>query len=732
MMPRMITAIALLALIGGHAAAIELPFEESFDRTLDEMRDEGWVVRPSASLSDENPRTGEQCLRMDVGDDQHRYMELYIPVETGKQYAAEAWIRTENVRSHPQGGNNRGAVVFLQWADHDRDHVTGGSFPRGLHGDNDWTRHEVSFTWPIPEEVGYVHLMLGIEGQGTAWFDDVVVREVQPGWAGPEIIEPEAGATVQTRRPLIEWEDLTPGGVDYEVEFSRREDFPADETLTVDAEGTRVRPPLWLEPGEWNYRIIARMTREQPMPPARAHSFTIAQDAVAWPPEVTPQWGWSEEPRPEMAVEIGPPGIETEIAVTVNEQPVEVVAAEDHLLRFRPALDLEEGIHEVRIEVTGEGEPVVREAIFCNKQPGNRVTFREDRILLVDDEPFFPLGAYRDPSDSIEEVDGLLEAGFNLTHDYLFEHAPQTVETARAYLDLLEEHDIMAFLGLSRSKLRDNDLAWVQRFVAGAMDHPALLTWYLFDEPEIRGFTVSDMRRVNETVQMVDPFHPTSIVYCRPNVFDEWADAQDIHWNDPYPLRPTGPDRPLTMVEDWVKLGREAVGPDRPVWTVLQGHDYRWRNVEQAWEEHGVPYKPTREDTRAMAFLALAAGTDGLIWYWWPNTRYHIVEDAPEKWAGIVETVQLLNELMPWLIAERTAEDEVDAFEPFRVWSREADGVRVAAVINGSEETAELRWPVPEGAQRGLVNFETDETVQLDGDELHAQFEPWEVRIYRW
>lgn len=231
---------------------------------------------------------------------------------------------------------------------------------------------------------------------------------------------------------------------------------------------------------------------------------------------------------------------------------------------------------------------------------------------------------------------------------------------------------------------------------------------------------------------MVDPFHPTSIVYCRPNAFDEWADAQDIHWNDPYPLRPTGPDNPLTMVEDWVKLGRAAVGPDRPVWTVLQGHDYRWRDAEQARAEIGTPDKPTREQTRAMAFLALAAGSDGLIWYWWPKSRYHIVDDAPEKWAGIVDTVQLLNELMPWLAAECMPEDAMEAPEPFRVWSREHDGSRVVAVINGSEEEATLHAPVPEGGQGRLLDFETGEAVELADGELRAQFAPWEVRIYRW
>lgn len=728
-----LSIVVLFAVVVGGAGAVDLPYSQDFEGGVEALRADGWRLRANATLTDDNPRGGDLCLGVDVTDPARfpsRYAELFIPVEAGKFYQAEVWIRAQEVQRHPDAGSNRGAVLFLQWADHNRSHVSGGSFPRGLHGDHDWTHHKVNFTYRIPENVGYLHVLLGVEGQGTAWFDDLVVREIEAGWAGPEVTAPAEGAMLDNRRPVFEWQDLAPGGLAYALELSRDPAFPTAETLVTQSVGTTARPAAWLEPGAWHYRIIPSTGRDAAMPPPRSFTFTLAADSVAWPPDIEPRWAWSDAPRPVLEAYVGPAGVEAEVLVTINGEDAEMLEHEGETVRFRPAADLPEGIHEVRIEAFHVAEKTVAaEGIFNNKRPGSRVEFRDDNVTLVDGEPFFALGAYRDPSDRIDEFSGLVEAGFNLTHDYLFEHAPQPVETARAYLDGAHERGIKVFLGLSRAKLHEGDLPWIQRWVAELMDHPAVLTWYLMDEPEIRGLSAADMRRVHEAIRMVDPFRPTSVVYCRPPAFADWADAQDLHWNDPYPL----PNRPLTMVEDWVRLGREAVGPDRPVWTVLQGHDYRfWRDPQAAFAEHGKPSQPTREHTRCMTFMALAAGTDGLVWYWGPRSKYRMKEDAPEKWAGIVETVQLLNALQPWLTARGTDGDAVEVAEPFRAWSRVADGTRVMAVVNTAADAAQLSVDLAALGAQDVQDFETGEAVALTGTRLIVQLAPHEVRIYRW
>ena len=722
-MHRTTSLLALLA--AAFAGAAELPLAESFDDGADALRARGWILRPTASVVD-GPEGG-RCLRVDVPDGQNRYAERFLPVEAGKIYQAEVRLRAENVTKHPEAGSNRGAVLFLQWADHDRKHVSGGAFPKGLHGTRDWTTHRVPFTNRIPANVGYLHILLGVEGQGTAWFDDLRVREIAPGWAGPAILKPEPGETVPSRRPDVAWEAMP--GLAYRLEFCRDERFLPGSVVAGEVRGAGGRPAAWLEPGEWQVRVIPSFGPGNDLPAPASRPFAVAADAAAWPPDIEPRWAWSDAPRPELAATFGPPGVVADLKATVGGAPAEITSLGDGLVRFRPTADLAPGVHPVRIEATAAGRPpVVAEGIFCNKQPGSRVTFRAGRIALVDGKPFFPLGTYRDPSDRTDTFDGVRAAGFNVTHDYLFEHTPQPPETARSYLDAAHQAGTKVFLGIARKKIHERDVLWIQRWVAELMDHPAILTWYLMDEPGIRGLSAAEMRHVHEMVRMVDPFHPTSVVYCKPSIFSDWADCQDLHWHDPYPL----PNRPLTMVEDWVRKGRQAVGEGRPAWTVLQGHDYRfWKDPKAAWEVHGAPSQPSPEHTRCMTFLALAAGTDGLVWYWGPRSKYRMVEDAPEAWGGIVATVQLLRRIEPWLVAPVTEADAGVVPEPFRVWTRVHDGQRLVAVVNAGTEAATLDLDLAPWRATAAADHETGAAIPLRAGRVALSLAPGQVRLLR-
>ena len=195
---------------------------------------------------------------MDDDPKKGKYAELFIPVEAGKSYQASVRVRSEGVTKVDNIVNNRGAVLFLELADKNKKHVRGGTYPRGLMGDKDWTEVKVPLTKPIPENVGYLRVLLGVEGQGTACFDDLQVAELAPGWEGPEIVRPSAGATVQTRRPVFEWKPLLENVFfAYRLELSRDPAFPADKTISVKPFGYQATPTQWLEPGTWYYRVVS-------------------------------------------------------------------------------------------------------------------------------------------------------------------------------------------------------------------------------------------------------------------------------------------------------------------------------------------------------------------------------------------------------------------------------------------------------------------------------------------
>ncbi len=187
------------------------------------------------------------------------------------------------------------------------------------------------------------------------------------------------------------------------------------------------------------------------------------------------------------------------------------------------------------------------------------------------------------------------------------------------------------------------------------------------------------------------------------------------------------------MVEDWARLGVEAAGPGQPYWVVLQAHDLRyWRDYKAAVEEFGPVSRPTARETRCMAYMALAAGANGIIWYWGPNSMYHMQRDAPEVWQGLCETVQELRSLMLFLVARRTPEDEVTVPGPLRAWSRAADGDRVLALVNTSDETTEAEVDLSSFGVAEIRERPSGDVVAVEDGKLTASFEPYEVKLYQW
>lgn len=732
MLRKILVGVALCSVTIGGVVAGSPPLAESFDLPLAQLKAEGWKLPANASVCTEVVKEGTGALRLDVNDKTRpdKYAEYFFPVQAGKCYQGEIWIKTKGVSRRYSGNKTRGAVLFLEWADSLKKHVSGGSFPIGLEGDRDWTLFKVPCTAPIPSNVAFIRVLVGIEGNGSAWFDGLKVSEISAGnWSGPVIVAPRDGQIFHTQRPEIIWKKIGIDGFYYRLEFSRRSTFDPAETIKQFSESSAVRPDVFLTPGLWHCRIVTyHGGRDLPVP--RSVRFEIAPDAVAWPVSITPDWKWSAESRPLLKfLWIEPPRHQIELKITVDNHHAEIVEKNKRMVSFRPSVDLPPGVHDIRIEAAMPGQPVLTvSGIFCNRQPGSKVTFRADRVMLVDGTPFFALGTYRDPSDKIMQFEGILKAGFNLTHDYAFEHKPQTVEFARRYLDAAHAAGLKVFMGLPRSKIAEHDYPWIQRWVAALMDHPALLLWYMIDEPEIRDIMPIELRKVNRVVKNIDPFHPTAVVYCKNRTFSDWTDCQDLFCHDPYPL----PKNPVTEVEDDVAQGRNAIGASLPMWTVLQAHDLRFYRTSKAdaFRKYGNPDQPSREQTRCMAFLALAAGTDGLIWYWLPKTSYDIVKDAAKPWAGIVDTVQLFKRLEPWLTAgnDRAAEG-IAVPEPFRVWSRRANGQRVLALVNSSEKTALLKLDLSKFAPAEVKDFESGLPVVLDHYRCDVSLAPLEVKI---
>ena len=139
-----------------------------------------WSARPGAGAANswdrEHVHSGGRSVKVHHPQPAESWWQqsAVIAVDPHSVYDLEGWVRTEDV-SVQSGGRRAGAGIDVV-----------GPSPAigydGLVGDNDWTFQRVRFNTYDADQV-LVRAGLGRYGRatGTAWFDDLALRKVEPG-----------------------------------------------------------------------------------------------------------------------------------------------------------------------------------------------------------------------------------------------------------------------------------------------------------------------------------------------------------------------------------------------------------------------------------------------------------------------------------------------------------------------------------------------------------------------
>jgi hypothetical protein len=311
--------------------------------------------------------------------------------------------------------------------------------------------------------------------------------------------------------------------------------------------------------------------------------------------------------------------------------------------RTRLALDLArlpQGVTHLAAQLTRGGKVVAVAGVTLRKAPpkANEVKIDyENRGLIADGLPFFPCGFYcHFPAADLATAEA--PQGFNMIAAY--QGAARDPDQIRAYMDRCAQvgmkvhYDIRVIAQAEPSPAKWEAL---RREVEALRDHPALLTWYLCDEPDGQGIPPARLVEAYNFVKDLDPYHPVTMVFCIARRAPEYVDAMDILMADPYPI----PDHPVTTVSDWADQLNRAVGYGMPLWIVPQafGGGERWRREPSAREE------------RAMTYLALVHGATGLQYF----IRRAPVGNpvSPSLWSECRRLALEVQELTPVLLATK-------------------------------------------------------------------------------
>ena len=599
---------------------------------IDAGRGDRLSVEPS-----DRPGAG-QCLHVKTFSSDAGVYQSLTPLEPGRSYLVTAWVKRLSgalaVEAYPYAW---GPAVMRRVDDSSKG----------------WTRLSVGLT-PID---GGAHLYLVASPQADFLIDDVQVTT----------------AVVQVSTPEPRPYDFA-GYWRYRVSVKRAGGDAAARDVTVQAVGDGSHRAEYTRAHRLTVPATGVATAELQLPLDEEGSFTIE---VADAATGEPLGGSPVVPLPGSPWDIRYPYKDALFASTGYQWPVRIAVQHVNKALLAPlhatavitdkagktlrtveakrdgealtlALDgrgLDAGAYRLVVTVQdGAGRKLHKgeRPLRVLAKAAHEVTIAPDGQTLVDGKPFFAIGLYwvfadpagwkPGPARKVEQIKELREAGFNALHTYAFEHnnPDDTDENALAYLDMAQEYGFKVMMGIRRDWYQGEglDLQAIATRVNKLKDHPALLCWTLWDEPNFDPATTPRVQAMYDAVNQTDPYHPAMPVFGGPSgrPFRECADA-DLF--DCYPGKGNTGILPRTLQQAAEGL------PEKPIWY-----------VGQAFRSGTTDDSPlvTEEDMRLSWQYALQAGAKAIWWYSYGGDAkaWDSVRTTPEHWENVKRVVKEL------------------------------------------------------------------------------------------
>ena len=263
-----------------------------------------------------------------------------------------------------------------------------------------------------------------------------------------------------------------------------------------------------------------------------------------------------------------------------------------------------------------------QEVIPIRKVPPNPSEVRyKNGIMYFNNKPFFFSGVWGPPQYKTEAMFyGHARSGIRVQLG-----SASNAELLLKELDKAQKyhHKLIPSLNFNPSKFREKGYmeSWKKHirnfYTEKVKAHPALLGYYVCDEPGYTGASVEALLGAYQFIDEWDPYHPAWIneAPVTPTArLRKFMSASDAYGVDIYPVPASHghsglPDKEVTSVGGFASLFKNLMGDSRPLWMVLQG---------TAWDaiaERKKPKFPNREQMRFMSFDSIVHGANGNI-YW--------------------------------------------------------------------------------------------------------------------
>jgi hypothetical protein len=375
---------------------------------------------------------------------------------------------------------------------------------------------------------------------------------------------------------------------------------------------------------------------------------------------------------------------------------------------------------------SGKSYLATTDLLILSHKPNEVKTDRLTGGLIVNQLPFFPFGFYCYSPVPQTLIEDEIIRGFNMISPYQT-ILPETLKDRMAYMDRCAELGMKVHYNLlslsggggvdSRIKglSKDEKMKRLVEEIKTFMNHPALLSWYISDEPN--GFKIPPeaLEDIYRLVKETDPWHPVTMVFMAPFLSSKkYAGAFDIVMADPYPV----PNRPIGMVGDVTDQLRSEFTWTRPVWMVVQSFGGgEWWGRE-----------PTFQEIRSMTWQSVVNGATGIQYFVRQGPNYFPKSVA--AWSECSRMAMEIAEISPWLLSDDEPLKVESSSKNVIASSRLYHGQLMVMAVNKINEPVSVSFRI-RGSVSGVsrVIFE-NRTIPVTGGQISDHIAPYGSQVY--
>lgn len=686
----------------------------------------GWTHGPMGTVDREVKHSGAQSAKIVIADPEKDansvYLTQQVPISEDALYDVDIYVKTENVTAAMIGGKTpTGATVIVEFADSNHKWYAGGKYATGLYGTNDWKKLTIEQV-KAPKGARYAEIFVALRGLGTAWFDDISMREVRHHVM---LRGPEYGEALADNTPTFDW-SYEPGG-QATIELSRDADFAHVERM---AEGIQFPPYSLAEPiapGTWYWRV--RIPNARMASPVWRFEQTAELVEDCTDPTITVKHQFLETADRLAIVRFSDNIGVVKVRLSVDDKDVTAKATvRPRKVEYRPAGGWSDGLHTLKVYVEDAAGNSAQENVYFTRASNvPKTEWAMTGGVTVDGEKQFLIGMY---GVEIVDMPQIAELGIDFVHKYTWDSSG-SVESALEYLDAAQENGLKVYMGLWRQALIAGDEDFVAQRVGALMNHPALFAWYLFDEPDLSHQYVSpeDLTGWYQLIKRMDPFHPVIVSVAGDSAVGDYRNALDVHWTQVYGS--------TAQVAGRIETHRALLGGDKPVMEILGFYDRQQSAiVKDGGTADPAKITPNARKLRADMYMALAHNSSGLNWWWWAKqySSFYTVADVPEVLSAFAGWLREIDALRPVLEADGEIatwiETPAEGIE-VHFWEKKLADRTVIIAVNRDEVACETMVRPKLSPKQGTVRvrFE-DRAVEMSGGVFPEEFEPLGVHVY--